>query len=319
MIPTVSIIIPVYKVEKYLVECIESILNQTYKDFELLLIDDGSPDCCPQICENFAKKDPRIIVIHKKNGGLSDARNSGLDIAKGNYIMFVDSDDFISTNALEILINVAKKHTADIVQAEATRDISKLGVVIESPINTFDSGEYAFTDYLVKHSIKDMAWAKLYRRNLFDGIRYPVGQYNEDTLTTYKLLLAAKKVVCISSPIYFYRINNNGITHGDYNVKHFAAHDIPKQIKNYLGENSNRYFYELHYFQMKCDFDLYNNCIFLGEDQNHPEEIIKLRQSLRTEYKYNRMWKLHHKLLVLMLIYFPEIYKKIVIEFRSCR
>ena len=114
MSPKISIIVPVYKVEKYIHKCIDSILNQTFKDFELILVDDGSPDNCGKICDEYAKKDSRVIVIHKENGGLSSARNSGLDIARGDYIGFVDSDDYIENDMYELLYNLCEENNCDI-------------------------------------------------------------------------------------------------------------------------------------------------------------------------------------------------------------
>ena len=171
--PLISIIVPVYKVEKYLKKCIDSILNQTYKNYELILVDDGSPDCCPIICDNYAEKNDRVIVIHKQNGGLSDARNTGIAIAKGDFICFVDSDDYVSEDFCELLLNAVLKSNADmaicnyLVVDENGNSIQDKNVHLPIQDECISSQEF-IKEYCGKYGwYYVVAWNKIYKRDLF--------------------------------------------------------------------------------------------------------------------------------------------------------
>ena len=201
----ISIIIPVYKVEKYLEKCIESVLKQTYTNLQIILVDDGSPDNCGKICDEYAKKDSRIEAIHKANGGLSDARNVGISKAKGRYIGFVDSDDYIKEDMYEILLNLIKKYDADV-------SICNLYDVIDGNecIRNKENGirEYSRIDILkeilLDKNIQSYAWNKLYKKELFDEIKYPIGKKYEDIGTTFYLFEKCNKIVVTSEPEYYY-------------------------------------------------------------------------------------------------------------------
>ena len=201
----ISIIIPVYKVEKYLEKCIESVLKQTYTNLQIILVDDGSPDNCGKICDEYAKKDSRIEVIHKANGGLSDARNVGISKAKGRYIGFVDSDDYIKEDMYEILLNLIKKYDADV-------SICNLYDVIDGNecIRNKENGirEYSRLDILkevlLDKNIQSYAWNKLYEKELFDEIKYPIRKKYEDIGTTFYVFEKCNKIVVTSEPEYYY-------------------------------------------------------------------------------------------------------------------
>ncbi len=209
----ISIIVPIYNVEKYLNQCIDSIINQTYKNLEIILVDDGSPDNCPKICDDYQKKDNRIKVIHKQNGGLSDARNAGLEIATGDYIGFVDSDDYIAPDMYEKLLLLAESKDCEIAVCGFIKVTSKamqnkniaLGIKVLTK-------EQALYELMCEETFEDYAWNKLYKKELFKetNIRYPKGMAFEDTFTTYKLFLASNRVVVTESPLYYYRINRIG-------------------------------------------------------------------------------------------------------------
>ena len=205
----ISVIVPIYNVEKYLERCIESITNQTYKNLEIILVDDGSNDFSGKICDKYSKKDRRIKVIHKKNEGLSEARNSGLEIARGEYIGFVDSDDYIETNMYEYLLSLLKINNADISvcgfqkvwddiksRKEENTIIENNNIVLKSK----DAIEYIVDD----HILKSYAWNKLYKRSLFIDIKYPKGLKMEDVATTYKLIYKSKIVVIGKESKYYY-------------------------------------------------------------------------------------------------------------------
>jgi glycosyltransferase involved in cell wall biosynthesis len=202
----ISIVIPIYNVEKELPECLESVINQTYTNLEIILVDDGSPDNCGAICEDYAKKDSRIVVVHKKNGGLSDARNAGVEVANGTYIGFVDSDDYIDNHMYDILYDAIICKKADI--AECYSVSFQDGETPEASLSE-QVDEYSTADWLTESSLGEflncVAWNKLYKKELFNGVRFPVGRYHEDEATTYKLIYKANKIVRCKSGLYFYR------------------------------------------------------------------------------------------------------------------
>jgi len=200
----VSVIVPIYKVEQYLPQCIESIINQTYQDLEIILIDDGSPDACGIICDKYAQKDKRIIVIHKNNGGLSDARNYGIMLATGDYLGFVDSDDWIESDMFEVLVKLAVDNKADIVSSGVFYEYPSC-TVVGSYINKKFSDTTDLMKALINNDINVGVWNKLYRKTLFTDITFPKGHVYEDTVTMHYIFLRATTVVCISKCFYHYR------------------------------------------------------------------------------------------------------------------
>ena len=200
----VSIIVPVYKVEQYLPTCIESIINQTYRDIEIILVDDGSPDNCGKICDEYARKDKRIKVFHKENGGLSDARNFGLKRILGEYIGFVDGDDWIEPEMYEVLVNSAEEYNADIVYCGKYLEYPTKRV-IHQPLNQVFFDNVALCKALINNEIGTGVWSKIYKRHVFADVDFPNGHVFEDTAIMYKLFLKANSVVTISKPLYHYR------------------------------------------------------------------------------------------------------------------
>lgn len=203
----VTIIIPVYKVEQYLRTCIESVLEQTYTNWEMILVDDGSPDECGEICDEYAARDKRIRVIHRENGGQSSARNAALDLPpKGEFVTFLDSDDFWHPDYLETLMALQQKHHADLVQCGFIRGTESVFPQIEESvsIDVLDNHEV-----FLKEKANVIMWGKLYRTSMFDGIRMPVGLYNEDDWTAWKLYYRAKTIVVTNQSLYYYTINPN--------------------------------------------------------------------------------------------------------------
>lgn len=229
----VSIIIPVFQVENYLDKCIQSVVNQTYHNLEIILIDDGSVDHCPEICDNWRKKDTRIRVIHKKNGGLSDARNVGLHAARGYYIAFVDSDDWIDSRFIEYLYVAIQQTNADI----AACDVLKVNDGEEpEPQNVKDTSfkleiatsKEAINDILNDRRFRAVAWNKLYKSEILEGEQFEVGRLHEDEFFSYRLYDKAKSLVYIDIPLYNYRQRTGSIM-ASFSLKHLDALDA------YLG------------------------------------------------------------------------------------
>ena len=204
----VSVIVPVYKVEQYLDRCLKSLVDQSYSNIEIILVDDGSPDKCYQICEKWAQRDNRIKVIHKANGGLSDARNKGLELAKGEYVCFVDSDDYVAKKYIEILYNLMRNNHTDM-SAVSLKEVFSMEQEIDEneayeKITTVFEGKEAIKQLFFNDTFANYAWNKMYKRELFENIRFPVGRKMEDLGTTYKLLLNAKRIAYSTQVLYYY-------------------------------------------------------------------------------------------------------------------
>lgn len=205
----ITIIAPVYNVELYLRTCIESVLAQTYSNWELILVDDGSPDRCGEICDEYAKNDQRITVIHKENGGLSSARNAALDmLPKGDFVTFLDSDDFWHPNYLSSMVELQQSYNADIVQCDFLRGTSTTFPAINSVANVDVLDNH---DIFLTEKANIIMCGKLYNNQLFDDIRMPVGLYNEDDWTSWKIYYKAKTIVVTNQALYYYTINPSSI------------------------------------------------------------------------------------------------------------
>lgn len=213
----VTVIVPVYKVENYLNRCIRSIVNQSYNNLEILLVDDGSPDRCPQICDEWSKKDRRIKVIHKRNGGLSDGRNVGLKEAKGSYVCFVDSDDYVSETFVETLYGLICNYHAEM-SAINLKEVFAIEPEVSEDVE-YDQTEIIFEDadalkqLFSNYTFANYAWNKMYKRELFADIQFPIGRKMEDLGTTYKLLLKTKKIAYSTKILYFYYQREDSILH----------------------------------------------------------------------------------------------------------
>lgn len=221
----ISVIVPIYNVEKYLARCVRSICNQTYRNLEIILVDDGSPDNSGAMCDQFAEMDSRIRVVHKKNGGLSDARNAGIEVATGDYIAFLDSDDWVDPTWLEVLFNLCEKHDAEIAECsfrnfypgKIHEETDCTGEVMEfTPVEAMESNlDWRFC--------KPVAWNKLYRADIVGDIRYPVGKIHEDEFTTHHFYLAAKKIVYIDMSLLNYERRNMGSITASFKLKNMAC------------------------------------------------------------------------------------------------
>lgn len=239
----ISIIVPIYNVEKYLDKCIQSIINQTYKNLEIILVDDGSPDNCGEICDKYAGMDGRIKVIHKKNGGLADARNYGIEQMTGDCVAFVDSDDYIHPQMYERMVYAMEQKNADIVISswkhvyeDKDEDIKILSEKADISIWEKYSMQNMYFDNPDKRIMLTVAWNKLYKKDVFDTLRFPKGKVHEDEFTTFKTLYNADKVVYIDDELYFYLVRNVSIM-GDFNLKRFDIFDAYCEKLRFYNEN----------------------------------------------------------------------------------
>ncbi|MBR1443324.1 MAG: glycosyltransferase family 2 protein [Firmicutes bacterium] len=235
ILPLVSIIVPVYNVEKYISRCIESLISQTYKNIEIILVDDGTQDKSGEICEKYAKKDKRIVVYHKENGGLSDARNYGIEKSNGEYLSFVDSDDYVDFDYIEFLYNLIKKGyklslcSLCIVYTSNNR-ICKKGNGKEIIV----SGKNCIKMMCYHDEIDTSAYAKLYHKSLFENVKYPKGKLFEDIGTSYLLFDQCEKIICSFVPKYYYVIRDNSIVTSKFSEKKLDFIEMTDQMADYV-------------------------------------------------------------------------------------
>lgn len=275
----ISVIVPIYNVEDYLDRCVDSIINQTYKNLEIILVDDGSPDNCPQMCDDYAKKDSRIKVVHKENGGLSDARNAGMKVATGEYVSFIDSDDYISLDFYEILLQTMIDNDSDIVECGVVKfyENGKFDEYSDDQMiknfNTVDGLEGLINE----NSFHQYVWNKLYKSSVALDIPYAVGKLNEDEFWTYQIFGKAKKVTRINKTMYYYFQRGSSIMGNGYNIKRLDALEGKMNRQAYIEKN-------FPILTTKAKVDLYGSCIFAyqsvlkfmsGKDKKKAGKIIK--------------------------------------------
>ena len=247
----ISIIVPVYNVKDYLKTCIDSIVSQTYTNLEIILVDDGSTDGSGEILDAYKKNDERIIVIHKTNGGLSDARNFGIDRHTGEYLFFVDSDDYIHIDTIRLMYNVLKRTDSDIVECGIAHVYDKSNChIFEKPLShnykVYDHDEAV--ERVINYKSKIMAWNKLYKSSLFKEIRYPVGKINEDVYTTPYVIDKCDKYTYLDAVLYAYVQRDNSIMNRKFNKKRLdiiGAHE--KEIQYFNDKYNKKYDIEMKY------------------------------------------------------------------------
>ena len=279
----ISIIVPIYNVEQYLNQCLQSVCSQSYDNLEIILVDDGSSDRSPELCDEWAEKDSRIYVIHKQNGGLSDARNTGISCAKGKYIAFVDSDDWIEKDLYQKLWSELQQNNAQIAACrivkvfEATLEEQK----IYSEQKIFTSKE-ALQTLLKGRDFCAVAWNKLYRRDVIGDIRFPVGRLHEDEFFTYRVIANASRLVLVPEAKYYYRQRAGSIM-DKWTIKHLDALD---------AFNERIHFLQVHYpdLYVMDKFNFYLACVYNGRELiTSTEDDVATRQGLEKVLKYSRM------------------------------
>lgn len=280
---TISVIVPVYKVEQYLDKCVQSIVDQTYRNLEIILVDDGSPDRCGAICDAWAEKDSRIQVIHKPNGGLSDARNAGMNVARGQYIGFVDSDDWIEPEMYELLLSHMQEDEAD---------ISACGVIMDwedgtpSRMLTGDA-EGVFTQEegmcaIIEESVlKQPVWYKLYKKELIQDIPFAVGKYHEDVFWSYQAVGSGQRISVSAAPCYHYLQRTGSIMSTSFSLKRLDALEAKSIRQAYVEQN----FPNLTGTALR---DLWFTCLYQGQQsllRLAPDDSAKALECIRSYLK----------------------------------
>ncbi len=280
----ISVIVPIYKVEKFLNRCIDSILAQTFKNFDLILVDDGSSDNCPKICDDYAKKDKRVKVIHKKNGGLSEARNFGIDYAletDSEYITFIDSDDWVDANYLRFLYDSVNDNCfISVCDFHKTSDFN----IDTNDVNVFNLINPE--DFWVQNQINaTVAWGKLYKKSLFNDVRFPVGKLHEDEFTTYKLLFSCKKIAYVSNKLYYYFLREESIM-AKWSVKRLDLIDARYNQLLFF----KKYRYKKAYNWAVSDYMLVLWRCLLGIKENYlgNEHLIRVKKLMKKHLLYNK-------------------------------
>lgn len=248
--PLVSVIVPIYGIENYLPQCIESLLDQSFLDFELILVDDGSPDNCPKICDDYAKKDSRIEVIHKENGGLLSARKAGLEAAKGHYVSYVDGDDWVDRYYLDVLYKLAEANSSDLVVTGHFREFDGkietirphyTGIFEEDEIRSSILPKVIYNGRFCEHEISTYVWNKLFKKDLLMKVLYDIPNQiimGEDAAITYSYLALSKKLTISKIPLYYYRQRHDSIVKSIENPKmeYFRLGLLMNFLKIKLGE-----------------------------------------------------------------------------------
>ena len=302
----ISVIVPIYKVEQYLEKCVNSITSQTYTNLEIILVDDGSPDNCPAICDQLAKTDKRIKVVHKPNGGLSDARNVGFENSSGKYITFVDSDDYLNHNFIETLYRNIINTDADmsIVGYQEVFEDSTVNQAetLQNEVLCFDNSN-KFEQLCDKHKLNFIiAWGKLYNRKLFNTIKFPVGKINEDEFVAHHIINACQKICFENVPYYYYLQRQNSIMHTTYTERNLHVFEALEErlaffntnprlqsetLYSYISTIINRY----HKFNKPLRKVLLTNFKKLIKQHKHIVKTFSLKRKIKIRlFKYFRMF-----------------------------
>lgn len=237
MNPIISVVLPVYNVKPYLEKCVDSVCRQTYKELEIILVDDGSTDGCSELCDKLKEKDERIVVIHKKNGGLSDARNAGTLQASGEYISYIDSDDYVKETYIEYLYSLIKKYNCKMslcthIVAHENGKNDEIGDGTDEML----SAEKCLERMLYHDVIDTSAWAKLYHISLAKKFLYPKGKLFEDIGNTYRFFMESGKIACGYQPQYYYMIRSNSIVTGSFNMRKLDLLEMTDEMAAAVGK-----------------------------------------------------------------------------------
>lgn len=310
--PLISIIVPIYKVEAYLNKCITSIVEQTYKNMEIILVDDGSPDHCPEMCDEWAKKDTRIIVIHQRNAGLSAARNSGLSKCKGEYVLYIDSDDWIRNNMVERLVEVSLNKKADIVatsysfaNGENSKSFRLSGEILQG------SGCEMLAIVLEKWLWQ--SWGKLIRYDIAQKALFVPGLLYEDYENTPRVFLRASKIVFLMEGLYVYRVREDSIMGQRRAIPDLVITDIDKNNLHIVESISCDQLLKdrMHASIIRNIADRYRKTLRADNCEKKArflETVRKLLKSEKNKWKYNKQIKLKDKLICWSICYIPFVF-----------
>jgi len=301
----VSVVIPVYQTEKYLWHCAQSVIGQSYKNIEIILVDDGSTDKSPGICDNLARMDGRVRVIHQENGGISSARNTGLRHARGEYVAFLDSDDFLHRHFIGYLLSLCRKHRAQLAACGLYRGS---GGDFEGISMKGKSAVYSGKEAILSRRVKSGVVGKLYKRELFDGLAFPVSDHfnYEDEALIYKLLYRSGQVVVTKKPLYYYYQNPVSTTRKENHYKPTDFYEV-LQERILFFEDKDRELYEYSYEYLCLNLMLfYFSCKRDPKNTNDMEELLWQYGLVYFKVLYNEVTPLKYKLMFTAFYQFPD-------------
>ena len=312
----VSVIIPVYNVRKYLRRCIESVLDQNFDNYEIILVDDGSTDGSEEICDLYKNKHDRVRVYHKENGGLSDARNFGMEKANGKYWTFIDSDDYVTNDYLSTLYNM-------IVDNDVRMSCISSHRIDNTELVYFDDGNYEDVDILTnvetlermfkRDDVAVSAWGKMYDKDLFTDVCYPKGKLYEDLYTTPYLIDKCDKVALSRNKKYYYYVRRDSITKGSLSEKDYSIFDGLQKLVDYFGEK-----YPKLYKPVVSCYVLYtinniiNRLVFINNGYKKAKKLIRDKKDYWNIALFTNYLPIRVRMQVLVLVISPKLYRKVI-------
>lgn len=323
----ITVIVPIYNIEQYLPRCLESIMQQTYQNLEIICVDDGSTDNCPHICDVYADKDARVKVIHKENKGLAEARNTGLDMATAEYVMHVDGDDYIHSQMIEELMDSLAETNADIVYCNYQKVFLDQHVedefVYDTPrhkIKVYSNVE-ALGNLFNELGLQTVAsWGKIYKKSLFEGIRYPAGMIHEDEFITYKLLYRSKKIAYVDTKFYCYAQRTDSIM-GQFRLERLVVLDALKERTSFFKakEFNVLYIKSLRYYLLQIA-----ECYVQAKEAKMSMDVLgPLKKRFNLAFKSltirETIWLLQPRFKIPLFYISPNLYEKILLLKRKYR
>ena len=316
----ISIIVPVYNVEKYLKKCVDSIVNQTYKNLEIILVDDGATDNSGKICDELVELDNRIKVYHKKNGGLSDARNYGVERATGDYIGFVDSDDYIDAEMYERLYEAIKKENVDVAECN-------LKIVYPEKTDLFTDQKYYqicnkqeyLEEYLKIEKIFGSACVRLTKADIAKKLKFPVGKLYEDTYYAYDLIGIVDKYVIVDNPYYNYLMRENSITNAKFNPRIFDLIEIVEKFHTNVYKNYPSLKEAADCRKMYAYFSVLNSILLEEDFKNNSfyKQVIDYFKEEYTKLLRNKYITRNRKLSILLIKFSINLYRKVLLRYKN--
>lgn len=317
----ISIIVPIYNVQSYLTTCLESIVNQSYTKLQIILVDDGSPDACPSICDEWGKKDTRISVIHKENGGLSDARNCGLKYINGEYVCFVDSDDILDRDFVLQLHDAMEKHGATIAACDVKDfyDNDKLTAEGQCGNHEVYTAEEGLRQIINGEGIRAIACNKMYKSELLNGESFVYGKHHEDEFFTYRIVDKAKKIVYLNSALYYYRQRTGSIT-ASFSLKRIDALEAGLERLELLKDKyPSLYKEDKVNFCIACvSYQRYANDLPDSEIEKFEQTIKLLRSKIKFPFRELLLYSIREQAYIIGSKY-PRIFSKLLNLIRGNR
>lgn len=311
----VSVVVPIYNVQPYIRKCIDSLLRQTHHAIEIILVDDASPDDCPKICDEYAAKDNRVRVIHKENGGLSDARNVGIAASAGEYIAFVDGDDFVADDYIFELLKTCQDTGADISAAGFYKTYGKENVPVLKGVELKEfTNLEAIQDIFTANSVCEvMTWNKLYRRSLFieHTITFPTGRLHEDNFTTYKLFYFANKITYIDKPLYHYIQRSDSIMGREFNVRRLDILMVPDEVERFFGQHRVAMSQAIQSMRVLTALGVYNTYLTSSKRDKATNNAIKAAIREIGDVRGNQLMSPKQKVLVGLARYGSPLYAQL--------